>query len=709
MDNLYQSLEERYGLPSGTLSAVQDTESGGNDMAISPKGAKGRFQFMPETAKAYGVDVNDPISSAYGAAQYLSDLVKQYGSVQAALAHYNGGTKAGEAVLQGAEPPATETKNYLTKVNSKLTVPQDLEFTPLSADVKTNEIPSDLEFTPITETTATKEPNKFEKMSFGQQSLEGLQKRFRDLSLGAKQLVDMPVKEIAKEYPEATAALDKFGAQFGLPSAKESIEQTPKEILKEREEYAPLMKTAGGVTGYLAGDIGTSLAGGLALKGGGLALKELNAIRAGEALLNPSTYKAAAGLGAAQGALQPTLPEENKAFNTAAGATMGMLGLNAVNALGRVAQPIKDTLGDIGKQSVDILKKAGVPLNAAQTTGSALLERVKESLNDNPFTAGAQNLFTSTQNKAFTKAIAKTMGEDTTEITPEVISKAQTRIGNLYDSIANKINIKADDKFLNNLSSLDEEAKNVLNDSQYGIVDKNIKNIIDKASKEGNQISGPQYQAIKRTLDKLSGSADKDVASYARDLKDVLNKGLSDSAEAAGNKELVAQLKEANKQWGNMRKIEDIALKNVEGGVSPSLLYNSLTTKGKRNAFYAEDPELAKLAAAGKMILPNRLPNSGTVARLTTQYAPAAITGAAYGLYKGDLESAAEAAGLVYALPKGLQTIINNPAAAMYLEQGLKPGIRRTMLELPKRIQAQRIPISEFNAYLQSVPQARKQ
>jgi Transglycosylase SLT domain len=702
MDNLYQSLEERYGLPAGTLSAVQDTESGGNDMAISPKGAKGRFQFMPETAKAYGVDVNDPVSSAHGAAQYLSDLVKQYGSVQAALAHYNGGTKAGEAVSQGAEPPATETKNYLTKVNSKLTVPQDLEFTPLSADVRTDEIPSDLEFIPITETTATKEPNKFEKMSFGKQSLEGLKKSFRDLSLGAKQLVDMPVKEIAKKYPEATAALDKFGAQFGLPNAKESIEKTPKEILKEREEYAPLMKTAGGITGHIGGDIGTSLAGGLALKG-------LGAIGAGEALLNPTTYKAAAGLGAAQGALQPTLPEENKAFNTAAGATMGMLGLGAVNTLGRVAQPVKDTLGKIGQESINILKKAGVPLDAAQTTGSALLERVKASLNDNPLTAGAQNLFTSTQNKAFTKAIAKTMGEDTTEITPEVISQAKERIGNVYDSIANKINIKANDKFLNNLSLLDEEAKNVLNDSQYGIIDKNIKNIIDKASKEGNQISGQQYQTIKRTLDKLSGSSDSDVASYARDLKDVLHKGLSDSAEASGNKELVAQLKEANKQYGNMRKIEDIALKNPEGEISPSLLYNSLTTKAKRNAFYAEDPELAKLAAAGKTILPNRLPNSGTVARLTAQYAPAAITGAAYGLYKGDLGSAAEGAALGYALPKALQQIINNPAAAMYLEQGLKPGALRTMLELPKRVQAQRIPISEFNAYLQSVPQARKQ
>jgi hypothetical protein len=707
MNNLYASLEERYGLPEGTLSAVENVESGGKDNAVSPKGAKGRFQFMPETAKAYGVDTSDPISSAHGAAQYLSDLTKQYGSVQAALAHYNGGSKAGQAVSQGEDPPALETKNYLSKVTSKIATPQDLEWTPIEAqsETKSQDIPSDLEWTPVTEASkeeVKKQPNKFEKMSFGKQSLEGLKKSFRDLSLGTKQLIDIPVKEISERFPEATSALDKFGAQFGLPSAKESIEQTPKEIVKEREKFGPLMETAGGITGHIAGDIGTSLTGGLALKG-------LGAVGAGEALLNPQTYKAAAGLGAVQGALQPTLPEENKAFNTAAGGVAGMLGLGAVNTLGRVAQPVKDTLSKIGKESVDILKKAGVPLDAAQTTGSALLGRVKAALNDNPLTAGAENLFTSNQKLAYNKAIAKTMGEDADQITPSVIARAKERIGNVYDSIANKININVDSKFLNNLAILDDEAKNVLNDSQYGIVDKNIKNIIEKASKEGNQISGQQYQAIKRTLDKLSGSADSDVASYARDLKDLLNKGLSDSAESSGNKQIVIQLKEANKHWGNMRKIEDIALKDPEGNINPSLLYNSLATKAKRNAFYAEDPQLAKLASAGKMILPSKVPNSGTVARLAAQAAPALATGAAYGLYKGDLTSAAEGAALGYALPKAMQQIINNPAAAFYLEKGLKPGALRTALELPKKLQGQRIPISEFNAYLQSVPREKKE
>ena len=133
MDNLYASLEQRYGLPEGALSAVESVESGGKDNAISSKGAKGRFQFMPSTAEAYGVDTSDPISSAHGAAQYLSDLQKQYGSFKAAIAHYNGGTKAGKAVSMGSEPPAEETKGYLQKVSMKLPAIDPSQVEPLGS------------------------------------------------------------------------------------------------------------------------------------------------------------------------------------------------------------------------------------------------------------------------------------------------------------------------------------------------------------------------------------------------------------------------------------------------------------------------------------------------------------------------------------------------------------------------------------------------
>ena len=669
MDNLYASLEKRYMLPEGALSAVESTESGGNDSAISPKGAKGRFQFMPATAEAYGVDTSDKVSSAHGAAQYLSDLQNQYGSFKAALAHYNGGTKAAKAVLAGQEPSAEETRNYLKKVNSKINLKdEDITWDEPKGSV-TISAPKDED---ITWDKPTEDLSKKSGLElFG----KGLKASGKTTMTGIGQVLD----PLAQQLEEAFPAVSKFGQKLNMPSAKEAAAGREAEILAQREENKPLLETPAGLAGNITGELGQAV------------------------LLPGGTIGKAALTGATMGAVQPTLQDESKAFNVISGAGVGAAGQGIVNALGRVAQPITNQIGEIGANAVKTLREAGIPLDAAQATGSALLGRVKAALSDNLFTAGAQQEFSGVQKQAFNKAIAKTMGEDADKITPSVISNAKENIGKIYDDVAAKVNIRADDKFLNNLSAIDDEAKNILNDQQYSIIDKNIKNILNKASSEGNQLNASQYQNIKKTLDRLSGSSDTDVASYARDLRDVLNKGLSDSAEATGNKELVSSLKEANKRWGNMRKIEDVALKNAEGDISPSLLYNSLTTKAKRNAFYAEDNELSKLAAAGKIVLPEKLPNSGAIARGLAKAAVPAAAGAAYGLYQGDYMDALKGVAFGVAAPKLAQAAINNPKFAAYLEKGIGQNALRNLLQAPSKIGLGKIPLASYESYLQQV------
>jgi len=656
-------------LPEGALSAVESTESGGNDSAISPKGAKGRFQFMPATAEAYGVDTSDKVSSAHGAAQYLSDLQNQYGSFKAALAHYNGGTKAAKAVLAGQEPSAEETRNYLKKVNSKINLKdEDITWDEPKGSV-TISAPKDED---ITWDKPTEDLSKKSGLElFG----KGLKASGKTTMTGIGQVLD----PLAQQLEEAFPAVSKFGQKLNMPSAKEAAAGREAEILAQREENKPLLETPAGLAGNITGELGQAV------------------------LLPGGTIGKAALTGATMGAVQPTLQDESKAFNVISGAGVGAAGQGIVNALGRVAQPITNQIGEIGANAVKTLREAGIPLDAAQATGSALLGRVKAALSDNLFTAGAQQEFSGVQKQAFNKAIAKTMGEDADKITPSVISNAKENIGKIYDDVAAKVNIRADDKFLNNLSAIDDEAKNILNDQQYSIIDKNIKNILNKASSEGNQLNASQYQNIKKTLDRLSGSSDTDVASYARDLRDVLNKGLSDSAEATGNKELVSSLKEANKRWGNMRKIEDVALKNAEGDISPSLLYNSLTTKAKRNAFYAEDNELSKLAAAGKIVLPEKLPNSGTIARGLAQAAVPAAAGAAYGLYQGDYMDALKGVAFGVAAPKLAQAAINNPKFAAYLEKGIGQNALRNLLQAPSKIGLGKIPLASYESYLQQV------
>lgn len=111
----YSSLEEQYGLPIGLLSSVEKQESGGNAAAISPKGAIGNFQFMPATAKQYGIDPTDPDQSAEGAARMYADLSKKYnGDVPSMLAAYNWGQ--GNVDKKGLDKAPPETQSYIAHI-----------------------------------------------------------------------------------------------------------------------------------------------------------------------------------------------------------------------------------------------------------------------------------------------------------------------------------------------------------------------------------------------------------------------------------------------------------------------------------------------------------------------------------------------------------------------------------------------------------------
>ncbi|WP_194760978.1 lytic transglycosylase domain-containing protein [Klebsiella variicola] len=114
----FGALEGKYGLPSGLLSSVAATESGGDPYAESPKGAKGPFQFMDGTARDLGLkgmDVYDPHKSADAAARYLRYLLDATGGdLEKTLASYNWGL--GNVQKKGMDNLPSETRNYVPKV-----------------------------------------------------------------------------------------------------------------------------------------------------------------------------------------------------------------------------------------------------------------------------------------------------------------------------------------------------------------------------------------------------------------------------------------------------------------------------------------------------------------------------------------------------------------------------------------------------------------
>jgi hypothetical protein len=115
---LAQSAAQKYSLPAEFLTGVMKAESGLNPAAVSPKGAIGLMQLMPDTARDLGADPRKPAENADAGARYLRDLLAKYendpNQVVLALAAYNAGPAAVEK-YHGV-PPYRETREYILRV-----------------------------------------------------------------------------------------------------------------------------------------------------------------------------------------------------------------------------------------------------------------------------------------------------------------------------------------------------------------------------------------------------------------------------------------------------------------------------------------------------------------------------------------------------------------------------------------------------------------
>lgn len=125
-DEIIQAAAGRYHLDPQMIKAVMQTESAFNATAVSPVGAMGLMQLMPDVAKALGVsDPLDPEQNIMAGAQYLRLLLDSHaGDITLALASYNAGP--GAVARYAAVPPFKETRDYVKRVTSLL------------ADAKTN-------------------------------------------------------------------------------------------------------------------------------------------------------------------------------------------------------------------------------------------------------------------------------------------------------------------------------------------------------------------------------------------------------------------------------------------------------------------------------------------------------------------------------------------------------------------------------------------
>jgi hypothetical protein len=126
--SLIAKAPQRFGVPAHWIRAVMQLESTGDTGALSPKGAIGLMQVMPETYKELrfryhlGVDPYEPRNNILAGAAYLREMHNRFGP-DGFLAAYNAGPARYEDYLKSGRQLPEETRNYVATLAPMIGVP----------------------------------------------------------------------------------------------------------------------------------------------------------------------------------------------------------------------------------------------------------------------------------------------------------------------------------------------------------------------------------------------------------------------------------------------------------------------------------------------------------------------------------------------------------------------------------------------------------
>lgn len=311
--------------------------------------------------------------------------------------------------------------------------------------------------------------------------------------------------------------------------------------------------------------------------------------------------------GAISGAVTPVTNDDgdfarNKLLQVATGAGIGgaiPVAGAAARAAGRgIARAVTPTaaspeVGALAQRATDL----GINLRADQVANSKPLNALSAALDYVPFSGKGASM--SNQQKQFNMAVSRTIGENTDNVAA-AIGNAEKRLGGEFDRVLKNTTVNADNAFQDDLARIVGDAQNEMTEQQFGVLTKQINNILNKV-KDGDVIPSDAAYNIKKGLDRLSNSNDSTLAHYSRDLRgallDALNRSLPDGGEAFAK---------TRQQWGNLRELSKIVPRGAEGDISPARLANAKNIRSK---------DLGELADISAQFLKQRVGDSGTAQR----------------------------------------------------------------------------------------------
>lgn len=591
------------GLPEHFLNALKNAGERSQSVganSVSPKGAQGVMQFMPATAKQYGLDDRtDPIASIDAAGRMGADLMKRLGTSKPELlaAGYNGGPNR-ESLRNGQIPDIKETQDYAKRVSDYIGAQPKPRVVKENNTVPFSDLPPEEQRKQKAWEHSDKNPNYYAPTGSNvENALAGAGKAYSTIGKGIGQL-------------------GVGGANFlsGLVGNGNILDPTSFSTDESNLLDKSLMDTKAGMGGNLVGDLALTAAPFGALTKLGMvtkAAKALEGIGAAKKALNIANgvknAEKAVTLGGALSTMLPTAvassligagqPVENdqglgtRALNAGIGAITAPIGYG-IGALGRylgntsAGKAVSDVAGKVGGVSTALGESLGLikpGIAAAQTpTGKAAVQAAMDNgVHIYPQQIKAPGTALNPQQhdaqvKSFTRAIAKNdLGQDTHDLN-EALQKASQQATTDYKTVYHGAKIPINESLpqlkaiqAGNLDNIDPRFKLPRSEQAEVLLSNAIKSAESKPVLTGDDMQKvlSTYKTNVRKFkvgDKTNGP-DPSAVETLHAIMDTL----TESSGKVLSKEKQALLKDTNGRYRRMLELEPTLQNNALGNMSP--------------------------------------------------------------------------------------------------------------------------------------------
>lgn len=317
--------------------------------------------------------------------------------------------------------------------------------------------------------------------------------------------------------------------------------------------------------------------------------------------------------------------------------------------------------------AASLLERYGVPMTAGQRVG------VESMLRREMLTGPGQRIATD-QAEGFTRAVLSTIGEKATRATPEVMERAGTRIGQVFDDVQRNTDVLPD-------AALAQRAKDAAETyadsvaSQSPIIGR-IATDMQEAVANGSTIPAATIMRWRSITSGMTRSADAATRDAAIALREILDDGLETTLTGLGRTDDIARLAEARSQYRNylalVRATTGAGMNAAEGLISPAALRSAVVTQDRAGYATGTRGEIADLARAGETIL-KLPPNSGTPAGMRAMLPPEAVSGIGAAAVGGSMDlSTLGIAGL---------GLVGAGAPALYRSAQMMPGVQNALAQ----------------------------